>query len=561
MSNLLEISDLRVGFDRGGAMSEVLHGLNLSLKRGEALGLVGESGSGKSVAALSILRLLGRHGKITGGRILFDGRDLAQCAEQEMRKVRGRDIAMIFQDPTTALNPALTIGTQIRNVMLAHGDLSGLELRQEALASLERVGFPHPERALRAYPHELSGGMRQRAMIAMAIACRPKLVLADEPTTALDVTVQAQIVQLLRTLVKDLDLGLIFITHNLDLMAELCDRAVVLYRGDVVESGRTEDLIRRPTHAYTRLLFDSIPRIEEHPAATAEQATQESVGLTWMSKPKEEVFRLTQVGKTYPRAKSLMGRLLDRTQVPVLRGVDLRLHRGDCLGIVGESGSGKTTLARLLVALIEPSSGTLTYRGSAVRSQIPQEIHHLREHVQMVFQSTQTSLNPRKSIRTTLIESIRPGDPSMTLPKLLQMARLPPEILDRLPHQLSGGQRQRVGIARAIARRPEVIVADEPTSALDVSLQGEVIQLLRELHGTKGLTLVVISHDLAMVASLCHEVIVMHQGRIVESGPAANVLRSPQHAYTRRLIDAIPKGLADSSASLSNPIHHPAITP
>ncbi|WP_161539844.1 ABC transporter ATP-binding protein [Glaciimonas sp. PCH181] len=536
---LLEIKDLRVAFGQGQAKNEVLHGINLTVNTGEIVGWVGESGSGKSVTAMSVLQLLGRGGVITSGSIKLNGRELVGLPEKQLRALRGAEVSMIFQDATTALNPCVTVGKQIADVIKAHQPMSKPHIAKEVNALLEKVGIS-AARCVKLYPHELSGGMRQRVMIAMAIACKPQLILADEPTTALDVTVQAQIVTLLRNLVKDSGISLVFITHNLDLMAELCDRAIVMRHGHILEEGGVEDIVLRPKHEYTQILFRSVPRL------TASDKPPEVVAAPEPILP--FLLDFQGVTKSYPVARSAVARIFDRRRSTALNQISLSICEGEAVGIVGESGSGKSTMARMVTKLFDPTIGKILFRGQNIADMRGQQLHTFRNEVQMVFQSTYASLNPRKTIATTLLESI--GDGDMTLEELLRLVQLPVTMGRRYPHQLSGGQRQRVCIARAIARKPRLLVADEPTSALDVSVQAEIIELLRNLRAKTGVTLVVISHDLAMVNQLCDRVVVMSRGSIVEQGPADEVLSAPSHTYTKELLEAIPKGLSGRPSAI-----------
>ena len=523
---LLEIRGLTVRF---GA-NPVVRDLSLALAPSERLAIIGESGSGKSITALSVLRLLDGAARIEG-QILLQGEDLLQLSSRAMQRVRGARIAMVFQDPSTSLNPAFTIGRQIRDVLRAHGRAAGRDSSAAAAALLEQVGIREPRHCLTLYPHELSGGMRQRVGIALAVACDPQVLIADEPTTALDVTVQVQITRLLVTLCERRDIGLIFISHNLDLVGEFADRIAVMHRGEVVEIGSAAQVMGAPAAAYTRQLLKAIPRLDAAPSRppVTGDAVLETRGLA----------------KDYPVARGFFGRLLDRRRAPALASTDLRVGRGEILGVVGESGSGKTTLARLLIGLGTPSAGAVLLEGLPLAVRTRRERVALARRVQMVFQGSHTSLNPRKTIRRALTEAMLSAQvPDPRTPEaLMALVALDPALLDRYPHQLSGGQRQRVGIARALSVRPAILIADEPTSALDVSIQKEVIELLQRLHRETGMTMIVISHDLGLIGSICDRVVVMRAGEIVEEGGAVAVLTRPQHDYTRSLINAVPRGL------------------
>ena len=524
---LLEIRGLTVRF---GAVP-VVRDLSLSLAASERLAIIGESGSGKSITALSVLRLLDGAAR-TEGQILLKGEDLLQLPARAMQRVRGARIAMVFQDPATSLNPAFTIGRQIRDVLRAHGRDAGGDSNEAAAALLDQVGIREPRHCLTLYPHELSGGMRQRVGIALAVACDPQVLIADEPTTALDVTVQVQITRLLVNLCERRGIGLIFISHNLDLVGEFADRIAVMHRGELVECGAAAQVMGAPKAAYTRQLLAAIPRLGSAPVRAP------ATGAA--------VLETRSLAKDYPVARGFFARLLDRRKAPALAATDLSVARGEILGVVGESGSGKTTLARLLIGLGQPSAGAVLLDGQPLAVRTRRERVALGRRVQMVFQGSHTSLNPRKTIRRALTEAMRAAEITDPQPLVALMAQvaLDPALLDRYPHQLSGGQRQRVGIARALSVRPQILIADEPTSALDVSIQKEVIELLQRLHAETGMTMIVISHDLGLIGTICDRVVVMRGGEIVEEGEAAAVLTAPQHDYTRSLINAVPKGLS-----------------
>ncbi len=525
-ADLLSIEDLDVRFGR----SHVVRGVSLRLAPSEKLAIIGESGSGKSVTAMSVMRLLDDHATTTG-RIRLCGEEILALPPRRMQALRGSRVAMVFQDPMTSLNPTFTIGRQLRDVLRAHGIPTPGGTTAHAAGLLAQVGIHDPRRCLTLYPHELSGGMRQRVLIALAIACDPKLLIADEPTTALDVTVQEQITRLLVSLCAGRGIGLIFISHNLDLVGEFADRIMVMYRGEVVEEGPAQQVMGQPRADYTRRLLAAIPRI-----GTAVPAPP----------PAETVLEARQVSKRYPLARSALARLVDRREVTALAPTDIAVGRNEILGIVGESGSGKSTLARLLVGLDRPGTGDVLLHGQPLHLTARQDRAAISRRLQLVFQGSQTSLNPRKTIRRALTEAMaaaRMPDP-YTPEELMRLVRLDPALLGRYPHQLSGGQRQRVGIARALSTRPEILIADEPTSALDVSIQKEIVELLQALQRELGMTMVIISHDLGLVGTICHRVVVMRAGEIVEQGAASAVLTAPQTPYTRTLIEAIPRGLA-----------------
>ncbi|PTX00025.1 dipeptide ABC transporter ATP-binding protein [Pararhodobacter aggregans] len=527
MDALLQIEDLDVRFGTFHAV----RGVSLHLARGEKLAIIGESGSGKSVTALSVMRLLDGAAR-TAGRILLQGEDVLSLSASALRQMRGRRVAMVFQDPMTSLNPVFPVGRQIGDVLAAHTDLSGAARRGRAIDLLAQVGIREAERCLTLYPHELSGGMRQRVMIALAIACDPALLIADEPTTALDVTVQEQITRLLVDLCRARGIGLLFISHNLDLVGEFADRIAVMHEGRIVEMGEAAQVMGAPRAEYTRKLLAAIPRI----------------GLPGEGRIPDTpvVLETRAVSRAYPRARSAVARLWDRRQVQALRPSDLQVHAGQVLGIVGESGSGKSTLARLLIGLDLPTSGTVLLQGAPLKPRDRAGRRALSRRIQLVFQGSQASLNPRKTIRRALSEAMQalPRAERRSPGALMELVRLDPALLDRYPHQLSGGQRQRVGIARALATSPDILIADEPTSALDVSVQKEIIELLQALQRDLGMTLIVISHDLGLIGTICDRVLVMRAGAIVETGEARQVLTHPATDYTRALLASLPKGLA-----------------
>lgn len=527
MTPLLEIENLDVHFGNVHAV----RGVSLTLAAGERLAIIGESGSGKSVTALTVMRLLDGAAR-TSGRVALNGEDILTLPPRALRQMRGRRVAMVFQDPMTSLNPAFPVGRQLCDVLAAHTALDAPARRARAGALLAQVGIGDTGRCLRLYPHELSGGMRQRVMIALAIACDPEVIIADEPTTALDVTVQEQITHLLIGLCHDRKIGLLFISHNLDLVGEFADRIAVMHEGEIVEYGDAAQVMGNPQAAYTRRLMASIPRIGA-PAATAPPDTP-------------VVLEAVGVSKAYPLARSTFARLFDKHQVQALHPANLRVHAGQVTGIVGESGSGKSTLARILIGLDTPSEGTVLLNGQPLAVRKGADRRALSRKIQLVFQGSQASLNPRKTIRRALAEAMRalPVAKRRSLPELMQLVRLDPVLLERYPHQLSGGQKQRIGIARALATRPEILIADEPTSALDVSVQKEIIELLQALQRDLGMTMVVISHDLGLIGTICDRVLVMRAGEIVEEGDARLVLTHPRTDYTQSLLNSIPRGLA-----------------
>jgi peptide/nickel transport system ATP-binding protein len=513
------------GADRPHALSEV----SLSIAANEILCVVGESGSGKSIMANAIMRLLPSEVSIDRGRVMFEGRDLATASAAEMRGVRGAGIAMIFQEPMTALNPLRTIGDQIGEMFSIHTDLSTAAIRANVLALLEDVRMPDPKATTRAYPHELSGGQRQRAMIAMALALDPKLLIADEPTTALDVTTQAQILALIRDLQKRKRTAVLFITHDFGVVAEIADRVVVMQHGFIVEQGDAATVLNDPQHPYTRQLIAAVPPLTSPPP----RKLSDDIILT-----------IDKVSKTY-RTGGFLGRGARVT--PAVKDVSLKLPRGATLGIVGESGSGKSTLARCIVRLIDPDTGSIMHEGNDWAKMPRADVRRETRHIQMVFQDPFASLNPRRKAgelvaQGPIVHGTPPAKAITEAKELFALVGLDPSAIDRFPHEFSGGQRQRIGLARALALRPSVLVADEAVSALDVSVQAQVLKLLAGLRARLGLSVIFITHDLRVAAQICDLVAVMKDGEVVEQGLAGEVFGRPQHPYTRALLDSIPGG-------------------
>jgi peptide/nickel transport system ATP-binding protein len=527
---LLSIQDLSVALplwaDRERAVSE----LSLELRRNEIVCVVGESGSGKSVLARAIMGLLpAPHVRVTGGRVLFEGEDLLRAGPERMRAIRGARIAMIFQEPMTALNPLMTTGRQIDEMLEIHLELTRRQRRARILALLEEVRLADPERMMRAYPHELSGGQRQRAMIAMALILEPAILIADEPTTALDVTTQAQILALIKELQRKHQTGVLFITHDFGVVAEIADHVAVMQHGILVERGAAAQVLNAPRHDYTRSLIAAVPALtpRRRRATGAAPVLLEVSGVT----------------KTFGTGAAWFARG-DR-RVHAVKSVDLAVRRGHTLGLVGESGSGKSTLARCIIRLIEPDAGIVRLGGVDLSALSRRQLRPHRKHIQMVFQDPFGSLNPRLTVvqliaQGPITHGVAAHEALAIARELLQLVRLDPAAADRFPHEFSGGQRQRIGIARALALKPDLLVADEPVSALDVSVQAQVLQLLADIRDRLELTMLFITHDLRVAAQVCDEIAVMHHGEIVESGPTVEVFADPQHAYTRELLAAVP---------------------
>jgi ABC-type glutathione transport system ATPase component len=506
----------------------ILSGISFGIRPGETVCLVGESGSGKSVTSLTVMGLLPRGAlRPAGGKILLDGEDLLAATPGRMRALRASKMAMIFQEPMTALNPVLTVGDQIREVLSAHTDTAPRDQRSRVIDMLAEVHLPDIERIYGSYPHQLSGGQRQRIMIAMALILEPKLLIADEPTTALDVTTQKQILKLIRELQEKHGTSVLFITHDMGVVADIASRVCVMHHGRIVETGVTDDLLRRPQRDYTRDLLTAVPSL-----------------VPRRSRPETSpqiVLQTTELGKTYSKAGLFSGPRLTIAAADV----SIALKQGRTLGIVGESGSGKSTVARCVTRLIDPTTGGIRVRGQEISGLSRSSLHPHRKRIQIVFQDPYRSLNPR----VTVGESIAEGPVNFGTPRkaalarareLLELVGLPADAATRYPHQFSGGQRQRIAIARALAMEPDVLVADEAVSALDVSVQAQVLALLGELQDRLGIAILFITHDLRVAAQICDDVAVMQKGRIVEYGPAEKVLRAPSQAYTRELLEAAP---------------------
>ncbi len=529
---VLEVKNLGVDFWVDGTFYPAAIGLDYRVRRGEVLAIVGESGSGKSSSSMALLGLLPPNARVTGSIELL-GRELRGIPERELRQVRGNQIAVIFQEPMTALNPVYTVGFQITEALRSHFDMTPAQAKERAIELLTQVEMPDPALAFNKFPHQLSGGQRQRAMIAQSISCDPVLLIADEPTTALDVTVQAEILELLRSLHKRLDSAIILITHDMGVVADLADHVMVMKDGVAVETGTVVDVFTKPKHPYTQSLLAAVPHLG---TAVAQVNEQEPANV---SQRREPVLRFQNVSIEYPK----------RGRVPAFRAaenIDLEIFPGEILGLVGESGSGKTTLGRASVGLLPIAEGTLTVVGHDISRASMSDLRPLRRKTGIVFQDPGSSLNPRMPIGQSIGEPLllageaKGADLDRRVQELLTSVELPTSYRNRYPHELSGGQRQRVGIARALALTPELLVADEPTSALDVSVQARFLDLLQELQERLQFACLFVSHDLAVVDILAHRIAVMHRGRIVEQGTRDEILRSPKDPYTQRLIVAVP---------------------
>ncbi|MBR0949197.1 ABC transporter ATP-binding protein [Bradyrhizobium canariense] len=524
----VSIKNLRIALPKSAERPFAVDGISLDLRAGKIVCVVGESGSGKSMCAHALLGLLPDTVSVTSGEIQFEGRDLLKLDDDGWRDLRGRRLAMIFQEPMTALNPLMRIGDQMAEMFEAHGLLTPRERRAKALSLAREVGLPDPERIVRAYPHQLSGGQRQRAMIAMALALEPAVLVADEPTTALDVTTQAQILKLIRNLQRNRNMAVMFITHDFGVVADIADQVVVLRHGKVVEEGAASAVFNAPQHDYTKALLAAVPSMDP-PARSPLDDQAKAV----------EVIGLD---KTYVTSG---GWFREDRRVDAAREVNFNILKGETLGLVGESGSGKSSVARLVMRLIEADRGTVRIGETDLTSLTGKALRAERHRIQMIFQDPFASLNPRRKVGHIIADGpIAAGtDPKVALDRardLLKMVGLDAGALERYPHEFSGGQRQRIGIARALALEPEIIVADEAVSALDVSVQAQVLRLLEDLKARLGLSMLFITHDLRVAAQICDRIAVMQRGAIVELKPTAQLFAAPEHAYTRELLAAVP---------------------
>ena len=527
---ILTIDDLTVALPAWSDRPLAVEGMSIAIDRNEILCVMGESGSGKSVMAKSILGLLpAPQVRVTGGRIEFEGHDLLQASETHLRGVRGGRISMIFQEPMAALNPLMKVGRQIDEIFEIHTDLKPAERRARVIALFADVHLPQPERIISSYPHELSGGQRQRVMIAMALALEPALIIADEPTTALDVTTEAQILSLLKELQTKHGTAVLFITHDFGVVAEIADRVVVMRHGKLVESGRTQRVLRAPQADYTKALVAAVPSLTPRHVTPID--------------PPAPVLELRALDKTYAARASLLG--AQRQEVRAVHEVSLKVPRGHSLALVGESGSGKSTLVRCIVGLETPDGGEILLEGENIAGLSRKQMRPYRHLVQMVFQDPFSSLNPRQRVGDIIaLGPMQRGTPKAQAlaeaRELMALVDLQPDAVERYPHEFSGGQRQRIGIARALAMKPKLILADEPVSALDVSVQKQVLDLLDDLRQSLHLSMLFITHDLRVAAHVCDDVLVMRHGQIVERGSTAEIFANPSHEYTRQLLDSVP---------------------
>ncbi|WP_318617125.1 ABC transporter ATP-binding protein [Sporosarcina sp. YIM B06819] len=534
MDTILKVTDLHVSFVTREEDFNAVRGVSFEVKKGETLGIVGESGSGKSVTARSIMRLLpSPPSYMKEGIIEFQGQDLTQKTEKEMESIRGQDISMIFQDPMTSLNPTIKIGNQITESLMKHQNLSKREAKKEALDLLKLVGIHNGEARFNQYPHEFSGGMRQRVMIAIALACRPSLLIADEPTTALDVTIQAQILNLMKNMQERFGTSIILITHDLGVVAGMCDRVAVMKDGEIVETGTTNEIFENPQHVYTKKLLNALPRLDE------KKKTKKPPRIKDGLDPSSPLLEVKSLKQYFDAGKGNLTKAVD--------SISFHIRPGETLGLVGESGSGKSTTGRAILRLHEPTEGDVLYQGMAVNRLSKNEMKTMRRHMQMIFQDPYSSLNPRFKVLDIIGQALdihrlskNNEERKKRVEELLVMVGLEPSHAMRYPHEFSGGQRQRIGIARALAVEPDFIVCDEPLSALDVSIQSQIVELLEDLQHRLGLTYLFIAHDLSMVKHISDRVAVMYAGKIVELAESEELYNNPQHPYTKSLLAAIP---------------------
>lgn len=564
-NNLLNIRNLKVRFKTQKNMVTAVDDMSFDIPKGKTVGLVGESGSGKSVTSLAIMGLIPcPPGIIDGGEINFNGQNLLELKEKQLRHIRGNRISMIFQEPMTSLNPVFRVGYQVAEVLQLHKKMNKKQAKQRTIELFDMVGIPEPQRRINSYPHELSGGQKQRVMIAMAIACEPELLICDEPTTALDVTIQQQVLNLMLDLQKELHMSMLFITHDLGVIADLADEVVVMYRSKLVEQASTVDIFKNPRHPYTKGLLACRPSLKQNPqrlltvadyldSETGEEKVIPAERFAAQQKQdKSQNPPLLEVSglKTYfPIKSGLFARTTD--YVKAVDDVSFTVRKGETLGLVGESGCGKTTLGRTVLRLQQATAGTVRYNGVNVFEQTQAQMRELRSKMQIIFQDPYASLNPRMTIADILLEPMNiHGEKSSKKDKLFKAVELMEKVgmrgdqLNRYPHEFSGGQRQRICIARALAVNPEFIVCDESVSALDVSVQAQVLNLLLDLQQEFDLTYIFISHDLSVVNFISDRVGVMQKGKIVELDTAENIYRNPRQEYTRKLLAAIPKGIS-----------------
>ncbi|UEB15002.1 dipeptide ABC transporter ATP-binding protein [Bordetella parapertussis] len=560
---LLDIDSIRIEFPSRRGTLVAVDGVSLSLEKGEILGVVGESGAGKSTIGNAVIGLLEAPGRLAGGEVLLEGRRIDTLSNAEQRKVRGRRIGMIFQDPLTSLDPLQTVESQLVETMQVHLDLNHEQARQRAVELLRQVGIDEPELRVKQYPHQFSGGMRQRVVIALALSCGPEVIIADEPTTALDVSIQAQILDLLRKLCREKQVGMIIITHDMGVIADVTDRVAVLYRGKLVEQGPTAKILGNPDHPYTRSLISAVPRpdvkLRRFPVVTyIEDVKRPTVELDiathWLGQRREFARRaagplveVEDLGMRFVLRNAFLAR--NRRTLDAVKQVNLSINEGEVFGLVGESGSGKSTVARLIAGLYTPTNGRVLFNGVDLTGlKDEKRMNAFRRQIQMVFQDPYSSLNPRMRVQEIVAEPIRfhrlaegEAQTRRVVADLLDVVSLGASAAQRYPHEFSGGQRQRICIARALATRPRFLICDEPTSALDVSIQAQILNLLKDLQEQLGLTMLFISHDLPVIRQMCDRVGVMLHGQLLETAATETLFTHPEHDYTRHLLSLMPR--------------------
>jgi peptide/nickel transport system ATP-binding protein len=560
-ANLLDVNQLHISFYKNKVEKQIIKNISFHIKPNEIVAVVGESGSGKSISSLTLIGLLPKGiSKITSGSILFENKNLVGLSEKEFQRLRGPEIAMIFQEPMSSLNPSMRCGKQVEEILKQHSNLSKSEIKAEVLNLFEQVKLPNPSRISKAYPHEISGGQKQRVMIAMAIACNPKLLIADEPTTALDVTVQEEILELLKTIQKETKMSVLFISHDLSLVSELADRVLVMYQGDIVEQDTTDAIFNRPQHNYTKALIGARPstdyRLKQLPTISdfmSDKVNKAIITASDRTKNHEILYaqrpllEVIDVEKTY---LSKTGWFSKDQPFNAVDGVSFKVFPGETLGLVGESGCGKSTLGNAILQLDKATSGSILYKGNDITDLSPSAMRGLRKDIQIIFQDPFASLNPRLTVGNAILEPMKVhnigasnNERKEKVITILEKVGLDSAAFNRYPHEFSGGQRQRVGIARTIALQPQLIVCDESVSALDISVQAQVLNLLNDLKVEFGFTYIFISHDLAVVKYMADQLLVMNKGKIEEIGDADTIYATPKQAYTKKLIHAIPKGL------------------
>lgn len=557
---LLQIQNLVISFSRENSWTDVIKGISFELHKNEIIGIVGESGSGKSVSSLAVLGLLpNKISRISNGQILYNGEDLTHKSSKDFRKIRGREISMIFQEPMSSLNPSLKCGYQVEEILFEHTNLSKKEVKVEVLSLFEKVKLPNPEKIYNSYPHQISGGQKQRVMIAMAIACKPKILFADEPTTALDVTVQKEIIKLLKELKQETQMSIVFISHDLALVSEIADRVLVMYKGEIVEQGPTAEIFRNPQQTYTKALIASRPSLDERLKRLPTIADfLNDTTPTEIITPEERTKRLERLYAQPPILEvknieknyySKIGILGKKSVFQALQDISFKVYEGETKGLVGESGSGKSTIGNAILQLDKATKGQIFYKGTDITALSEKEFKNFRKEIQIIFQDPYSSLNPKMKVGEAIMEPMQVHnlyknnkERKHKALEILERVGLSEEHFNRYPHEFSGGQRQRIGIARTIALQPKLIVCDESVSALDISVQAQVLNLLNELKENFGFTYIFISHDLAVVKYMSDKILVLNKGHLEEETEADELYRNPKTEYSRKLIDAIPKG-------------------